>query len=248
MSRNKGLIAILLLAGLLWGGCAGPQQQVRTVSSIDSLSVATAWQHNEAKAPEYRLGFGDVLDIRFFNSTQFDQTVTVRPDGRISILRLGDVYVNDMTPSQLDSIITAKYAEIIVNPDITVIVREFGAYQVYVLGEVNRSGGIALRREMTLLQAIAAAGGPNNHAKLSSVMLLRRNHKGEMEALRVDLGKSLSGEAASDLPVQAQDIIYLPKTFVASASVFLRQVYDGVLPPIDSYLRGVLAYRRWRDL
>ena len=188
-----------------------------------------------------------MLDIRFFNSAQFDQTVTVRPDGRISILRLGDVYVNGMTPSQLDSIITEKYAEIIIDPDITVIVREFGAYQVYVLGEVNRSGGIALRREMTLLQAIAAAGGPNNYAKLSSVMLLRRDGKGEVEAVRIDLTKSLSGEAPSDLPVQAQDIIYLPKTFVASASVFMRQVYDGVLPPIDSYLRGVLAYRRLRD-
>lgn len=246
MSRKKGLTPVLLLAGLLWGGCAGPGQVKKTVSPASPV-IAAAWEDSAAETPEYRLGFGDVLDIRFFNSTRFDQTVTVRPDGRISILRLGDVYVDGMTPSQLDSIITAKYAEIIVNPDITVIVREFGAYQVYVLGEVNRSGGIALRREMTLLQAIAAAGGPNNHAKLSSVMLLRRNGEGQMDALRIDLSKSLSGEAASDLPVQAQDIIYLPKTFVASASVFLRQVYDGVLPPVDSYLRGVLAYRRWRD-
>ncbi|MCB0258645.1 MAG: polysaccharide biosynthesis/export family protein [Calditrichaeota bacterium] len=246
MSRKKVLAPVLLLAGLMWGSCAGPKQ-VSTVASIDSLSVAAAWHNSEAETPEYRLGFGDVLDIRFFNSAQFDQTVTVRPDGRISILRLGDVYVNGMTPSQLDSIITEKYAEIIIDPDITVIVREFGAYQVYVLGEVNRSGGIALRREMTLLQAIAAAGGPNNYAKLSSVMLLRRDGKGEVEAVRIDLTKSLSGEAPSDLPVQAQDIIYLPKTFVASASVFMRQVYDGVLPPIDSYLRGVLAYRRLRD-
>ena len=92
--------------------------------------------------PEYRLGFGDEIEVKFFNNAQFNEMITVRPDGRITLEKIGDIYVTGMTPSQLDSLITTTYADIIRDPEVTVFVRKFGSYQTYILGEVGDPGAI----------------------------------------------------------------------------------------------------------
>ena len=197
--------------------------------------------------PEYRLGFGDVIDIKFFQHFEFNETITVRPDGRISLAKVGELRVKGMTPADLDSIITDTYRRFIREPDVTVIVREFGGYKFYVLGEVNRGGGFPVERDMTVLQAIAAAGGPKISAKMGSVMILRRGMRQEVEAVKLNLSKSLKTKSGlrispHNILVQPRDIIYVPKTAIASASDFMRQVYTGILPPLDLYLRAVIIY------
>lgn len=192
------------------------------------------------KMPEYRMGFGDVLEIKFFNNDKFNEMVTVRPDGRITLQRVGDIRVNGMTPSTLDTIITESYSQIIIIPEVTVFVREFGGNQVYVLGEVNQPGGFPIQQNMNLLQVIASAGGAKDGAKLSSVVVLRKKSTGEVEARKVNLSATIKGNGNSghlDLAIQPQDIIFVPKTFIANMSTFMKQIYDGVLPPLDSYLR-----------
>jgi polysaccharide biosynthesis/export protein PslD len=193
--------------------------------------------------PAYRLGFGDVIEVKFFNNERFNETIKVRPDGYISLEKIGDIFISGMTPSQLDSVVTISYREIIKDPDVTIIVREFGGYQVYVLGEVKAPGGYPIERNMTMLQAIAAAGGCNKGGNLSSVILLRRGTNQKVNAVRFDLHRALKGGGTSitdrDLYVRATDIIYVPETFVSNVSTFLKQVYDGVLPPVDVYLRAL---------
>jgi len=197
--------------------------------------------------PDYRLGFGDVIEVKFFRHSEFNETVAVRPDGKISLQKVGELRVADMTPSSLDSVITRTYSEFVIEPEVTVIVRKFGGFQVYVLGEVNSPGGYPVQNKMSLLQAIAAAGGPKLSAKLRSVIVLRRE-QGTLKAIKTNVARSLSSKGArtalSDTPVMPQDIVYVPKTFIASASDFMRQVYSGFLPPLDLYLRAVLYYDR----
>ncbi|NIR51885.1 sugar transporter [candidate division KSB1 bacterium] len=216
-------------------------------SALTGERPAQASQSRASFAPEYTLGFGDVLDIKFFRNTEFNETVTVRPDGRISLAKVGELYVAGMTPSKLDSVITATYGEIVRNPDVTVIVRDFGGYQVYVLGEVTKPGGIAIQRNMTVLQAIAAAGGRKISAQMGSVMILRRGKKKEIDAIKVNLKKSVDPKRRADILendilVEPQDIVFVPKTFIANVSDFMRQVYAGILPPLDLYLRAVIVY------
>ena len=199
----------------------------------------------EQVMPEYRFGFGDVLDIRFFRYSEFDISVTVRPDGRISLPKVGELSVTGMTPAWLDSIITDAYAEFIRELDVTVIVSQFSGYQVYVLGEVNKPGGYAIVRNMTILHAMASAGGPKNTAKMGSVMIIRRDRAQGVRAFKVDIGRSLKAKQSidlvrNDISVQPQDIIYVPKTALASVSDFMRQVYAGILPPLDIYLRALI--------
>ena len=198
--------------------------------------------------PEYRLGFGDVIEVKFFINDRFNETVTVRPDGRITLERMGEFFVAGMTPLELDSMITAGYTGFMQDPEITVFVREFSGYQVYVLGEVESPGGYPVQRDMTLLQALASAGGAKAGAKIQDVILLRRSEEGEVIARKVDLEKVLKNnnhdEDGMDLFIQPLDIVYVPKTKIASASTFMQQVYDGFLPPVDMYLRWLL-WTKW---
>lgn len=212
-------------------------------------TAASAFSQHPPVLPQYRLGFGDVIEIQFFRNPEFNETVTVRPDGRISLAKIEEIEVTGMTPSQLDSLITGAYADFLLDPDVTVIVRKFGGYQVFVLGEVTSPGGFPIQKNMTILQAIALAGGPKISAKLENVMVLRRGQTDEVEAIKLNLSKPVIAKSKSDIKhhdilVQPQDIIFIPKTFIANVSDFMKQIYAGFLPPLDLYLRAILFYDR----
>ena len=229
-------ISLFIIIGIL-SNCSS-HKIVREDSRLIEQKQVQSTQSK--KLPEYRMGFGDVLEIKFFNNDKFNEIVSVRPDGRITLQRVGDIEVNGMTPSDLNQIVTESYSKIIINPDVTVFVREFGGNQIYVLGEVNEPGGFPIQQSMNLLQAIASAGGVTNAAKLSSVVVLRKKSSGELEAKKVNLSATIKGQenpGQIDLAIQPQDIVFVPKTFIANMSTFMKQIYDGVLPPLDSYLR-----------
>jgi polysaccharide export outer membrane protein len=171
--------------------------------------------------------------------------------------KIGDVFVNGMTPSQLDSLITVTYADIIRSPDVTVFIRSFGSYQAYILGQVNTPGGYPVERNFTLVQALAVAGGATNGANLSSIMILRQDQDNDISALKIDITDYLKGEPLEihikdkhvtlpldDFFLQPHDIVYVPRTWIANTSEFLTQVYAGLIPPIDTYLRALLWSRR----
>jgi len=217
----------------LWGGGDAP--------------LPTSTLTDSTENHEYKLGSDDVLIVKFFNNEDYNEEVKVRPDGRISLQRIGDILVQGMTPTELTNLITEKYSEIIRNPDVTVIVSEFGGNAVYVLGEVEAPGCYDVKRNMTMIRALAAAGGPTDEASLSSVMLIRMIDKKRISAKRVDLSiPMLQKDPALDLDIRAYDIVYIPKTFVANIRSFVTQIYDTVLPPLDLYARSVFWSRAWK--
>ena len=235
-------------------GCSSSSTSGRTyfhdVSSLDAGSPETV--------PEYRLGFGDEIEVKFFNNEKFNETIGVRPDGRITLERIGDIYVTGMTPSQLDSLVTVTYADIIRDPEVTVFVRKFGSYQVYVLGEVKNPGGYPVERNMTIVQVLAVAGGVPFSGALGSVMVLRQGRNEEIQAVMIDMNHYLAGGrlrlttiekeidvSVNDFYIKPLDIVYVPRTPIASIVEFLEEIYRGVLPPIDTYLRALWWTRGW---
>ena len=201
----------------------------------------------KARLPEYRLGILDELEIRFYYHERFNETVTVRPDGRIALQLVGDIEVAGMTPAELDRVITAAYADIVESPEVTVIVRSFAGLTIYVLGEVGKPGLFEMKPNMTVLQALAAAGGPIKGAKLNSVIVLRKDEADELKAFRLDFSPTLIKHGvAQDQRLLPQDIVYVPKTFIADVNAFLSQIYDGLFPPFDIYLRVLREYNQKR--
>ncbi len=220
---------------LLWlwlAGCAG------------SHSPAVPSYDPAAPLPEYRLGFGDVIEVRFYQHEQFNRTQTIRPDGRITLERIGDVMAAGLTPTQLDSAITEKYRSFVLDPELTVFVQEFGSQVVAVLGEVKTPGLYPVSGATTPLDVIAAAGGQTIAARLTSVILLRRDRQGELVPHRLDLRRF---DQKSPMPenwlLRGGDILYVPRTVIGSLNAFMSQVYDTILPPIDSWLRALFWYR-----
>jgi len=248
MKPKTKILTVLSLASLfLTASCAvnPPAQQPSKAGRNRAIFRLKNPQNNIMESKVYRFGFGDSIEIKFFNNVEYNETVTVRPDGRISLQRIGDIFVVNMTPAELDEIITNKYSEILIDPDVTVIVRDFGGQDVYVMGEVENPGVYKVTKGMTLVRAIAAAGGPKSAAQLKSVLLLRNDGHQRGEALRINLDMStLQRNMNNDLPVQAYDMVYVPRTFIADVNSFITQVYDLALPPFDVWSRYTYWYNR----
>lgn len=194
---------------------------------------------------EYQLGFGDVLDIRFFNNRNYNITVPVRPDGNITIEKIGDVFVDGKTPTFVDSVITAEFAKFLKEPEVTVIVTEFGNNHFYILGEVEAPGRYPIAKSMTTFQAVAAAGGVKKDAKMSNAMLIRKAETASPDVIQLNM-KNPQDEGKSSpiyLDLKPNDIIYIPNTRISDFAGFMGNVYSTVLPPIDSYLRAIFWSR-----
>ncbi len=235
MKWGKGIhgsvtaVAVLGVVTALLVGCASN----RALPNAAASSRVTKFQ----KPPEYRMQPGDEMDIKFFFNPEINQTVFVRPDGKISLPVVDDVQAAGLTPSELDALITQIYARELRKPMVTVIVKTFTGRQVYVGGEVGKPGVVQLGPHMTALQAVINAGGFLETAKPEATLVIRRQG-GETDApipIRLDLEESIDGETTmGDIQLYAGDVVYVPKTFIANANLFVKQ-----------YISQLLLFKGW---
>jgi polysaccharide biosynthesis/export protein len=131
---------------------------------------------SRAAGPEadYRLTPGDKLRVEVYKDTQLSQSLQVRPDGKVTLPLLGDIVAADLTPIQLRDRIATSLKEFITNPVVTVIVVEASPVMVYVMGEVAQPGSIPMRGQMTVLQALAMAGGFREFANPKDIRIIRK--------------------------------------------------------------------------
>jgi protein involved in polysaccharide export with SLBB domain len=208
----------LILATLV--GCA-TQSAVTLDPAVASRSTNPA---------PYLIQPGDQLDIKFFYNPEINETVTVRPDGKISLQLVDEVQAAGLQPSQLDEILTKEYAQELKKPMITVIVKSFQGQRIYVGGEVNRQGLITLAGDMTPLQAVLNAGGFKETANPESAIIIRKGTDNRPVPIRMNLMDAMHGKSGSaDFLLQAQDIVYVPKTAIAKANKFVNQYIEDLL-------------------
>jgi polysaccharide export outer membrane protein len=127
---------------------------------------------------EYRLGPGDKLRVEVYREAQLSQSLQVRPDGRITLPLIGDMAATGRTPAELRDAISTSLKEYVTNPVVTVIVQEAIAAQIYVIGEVSQPGAQIMQGPLTVLQALAQAGGLKEFAHKSDVRILRTGAAG----------------------------------------------------------------------
>ena len=129
---------------------------------------------NAATQPEYRIGSGDKLQINVYKESDLTQALQVRPDGRITMPLVGDFAAAGQTPMQLQRKLAESLREYVTNPVVTVMVVEVADRVVYVMGEVNTPGAVPLKGSMTVLQALAVAGGFKDFANKGGIKVLRK--------------------------------------------------------------------------
>jgi protein involved in polysaccharide export with SLBB domain len=187
----------------------------------------------------YTLGVGDAISIKLLYNHELNSDVKIRPDGKISLPLIGEIVTAGMTPAALEAFLTDKYAQKL-NPEetteVTVIVQDFKIPQlnvsllasasqvVYIGGEVNHPKMINITSPMKMLNAITMAGGINNNAKTNSIVLLRYNNTDIADAYLVNLSKVAKGKAP-DITLQAYDIVFVPKTSMAKADLFMQHIW-----------------------
>ena len=123
--------------------------------------------------PAYVIGPEDVLNINVWKETDMTRVVPVRPDGKISLPLINDVQAAGLTPLQLASAVTDKLRKFLTDPQVTVIVTAINSQRVYVVGEVLKAGAFPLLPGMTILQALANAGGFTTFANVKKIHVMR---------------------------------------------------------------------------
>ena len=193
----KTLIVTALTFALL-PGVARAQSPVGTSGASATASrpaPAPAPAGTAFTAPDYRLAAGDKLRIEVYKDTQLSQSLQVRPDGKITLPLVGDVAAAGRTSVELRDAIAKSLEEYIAKPVVTVIVTETTPQVVYVTGEVNKPGALALANgQMSIIQAIAMAGGFTDFANKKDIRVLRKNAAG-MQTLRFNYKEAIDDES-----------------------------------------------------
>jgi polysaccharide biosynthesis/export protein len=123
--------------------------------------------------PSYVIGPEDMLDINVWKEPDMTRLVPVRPDGKISLPLINDVQAAGLTPQQLATAVTEKLRKFLTGPQVTVIVTAINSQRVFVVGEVLRAGAFPLIPGMTVLQALANAGGFTTFANEKKIHVMR---------------------------------------------------------------------------
>ena len=144
--------------------------------------------------PPYLIGPGDVLQISVWKEPEASiPSVVVRSDGKISIPLLKEVTAAGLTPAELQQNLTERISKLIHGADVTVLVREIHSEKVYLIGAIRREGPITLHSSLTVLQAIAQAGGLTDYAKRGKIYVLRRQDDKQVR-LPFDYSAVIKGE------------------------------------------------------
>ncbi len=221
---NK-LLALLISALVVLGVGAFAQDAAQKPDQPQPTTVAadtTATQPSsdvpslKQRDPRYRLTKNDVLIIEFPFTTEYNETVTVQPDGFINLRQLPDLHVEGMTTPELTEALKKDYSKLLHDPTITVVLQNFLNPYFIAYGEVNSPGKFTLYGDITVAQAIGIAGGFTAHAKHSEVYLFRRVSDQWVSSQKVDVKHMLkSGNLAEDLHLQPGDMLWVPKSAVA---------------------------------
>jgi polysaccharide biosynthesis/export protein len=159
----------------------------------------------------YVIGENDLLDVDVWKQTEVSKQVPVRPDGKISLPLIGQIQASGLTPLQLQDNITAKLKEYISNPEVTVIVVSPRSHQFNIVGQVARPGQYPLTGSMTVLDAIAAAGGFRDFAKQTKIYVLRPMAGGTRVRIKFNYKNVIKGkDLQENVSLEPGDTIVVP--------------------------------------
>ena len=194
----------------LLSACAGNQQYGNKVVSISDLN-----DRSTQALSDYTIGIGDVLDINVWKNPDLGVSAPVRPDGKISAPLVGDIMVAGLTPENVAEDITQRLSKFIRAPNVTVIMTSLLSTtyisRVRVTGAVGQNLSLEYSQGMTILDAVLAAGGPNEFADTEETKLFRRVDN-ETLLIPIDLNSILvDGNLTDNIELVPGDTITIPE-------------------------------------
>ena len=193
----------------------------------DSASVAPR-QTLVVPMEHYVLRPGDTVDVTFRYTPEFNDEVVIGPDGRVSLKSVGDTRLAGHTVPEVQRSILAAAKEKLVDPEVTVSLKDFERPHVVVAGEVQMPGKFELRKPTTALEAILLAGGPKEDSAMGRVIVFRKlnNETAEVHRLNLDHYKSKS-TVKTDLVLQPDDMILVQHDTLESIGRYIKLANIG---------------------
>jgi polysaccharide export outer membrane protein len=195
----------------------------RSQEPASPASATTAGVSNlKDRAPRYRLREGDSFEVQFAYSPEFNQIVTVQPDGYIALRSAGSIFVQDLPTTEVAESIVRAYRGILADPVVSLNLKDVDKPFFVVNGSVGKPGKYELRSVLTVTEGIAVAGGFTESSKHSQVVLFRPGPDGMSEARLLDLKKMLKARNLSeDVQLKPGDLIYVPQNRISKLSRYL---------------------------
>lgn len=161
-----------------------------------------------ASSSAYVIGTEDVIQVSVWKHDALSQEQTVRTDGRIALKLVGEVPAAGMTLQTLRQLLTEKYRDFVPEAEVSVSLKEMNSFRVYVLGRVSKPGEFRVQSQLTVLQALALAGGFTPYADERKVRIVRR--VGGQDVLVPFNFQAVMRGQAGDLPLEPGDRILVP--------------------------------------
>jgi protein involved in polysaccharide export with SLBB domain len=235
MSRVSGafqratvnIISIVVAPLFLVSACGAPIN-VKPLTSEDISSLQSAGKDADEI---YIILPGDTLQIRYTFHPEMNQDAAVQPDGKITASLLGPIAVGGLTTTRVGQVIAEKASEQLRDPEVVVNITRFAERNIYVGGEVKKEGMVRYRKGLSPLQAIIAAGGLTDSARADSVILVRRTGNSDEETIsrKLNLVESVA-DGKEMLFLAPEDIVYVPRTSIAEANIWVRQHITDLFP------------------
>jgi len=169
------IVALLILAAFPGGQAEKQENYARVAEAAGPSEAVNAVQgKGSPDLAGYTIGEQDVLDIDVWKEKEISETVVVRPDGKIAIPLVNEIYVVGMTPRQLQELLAQKLEPFVTVPQVTVSVREIHSRKVYVTGQVAHPGVLHINSTTTVYEIISEAGGLKDFAKRKKIYVLRK--------------------------------------------------------------------------
>lgn len=240
MKKMTRTLAVLLVGLELAAGFAAAQDHILAeASKVEETKTSSANSTTSpdkdfhTRLPRYKLEAGDAFDLSFELNPEFDQTVSVQPDGYVSLRGVGDIQVKGQTVPEVTETIRTAYSKILTTPLVSIVLKDFEKPYFVADGQLGHPGKYDLRGDVTLTQAVAMAGGFTEAAKHSKVLLFRRAALGWYPAETFDVKKmEKSGSLKEDPVLHAGDMFFVPKNTFSKYKAFIPGSSFGAFVPL----------------
>ena len=181
----------------------------------------------------YHIAASDTFDVNFELSPEFNQTVTVQPDGFVALKAVGDVKVAGQSIPELTQTLRNAYGKILNDPLISVVLKDFEKPYFIADGQVTHPGKYEMRGTITLTEAVAVAGGFTESAKHSQVLLFRRVNDQWLSAKIFNIkDMEKRHDLHEDPTLHPGDMVIVPKNALSKIKPFIPNAGVGAFSQI----------------
>lgn len=212
----------------MWGSMTLPKKAAFLLSALLIAGLTTAGAQQLKTRPQYQIQPGDVMEVHYRYTPEYDQTVTVQPDGYITLNLVGNVKVSQATVEEARTAIIKQASERLNQPEVSITLKDFQKPYFVVAGQVVSPGKFDMRENTTALQAVMMAGGFKDTAKSSKIVLFRKINSDTAEVKVLDLNKmEKTSSLERDIALQNGDMLLVPQNAAAKFERFMKLTNIG---------------------